>query len=336
MEEVGPTGFGAVVAVGRGADDLADHGEATDGGGQGVGQADGEQVAIHIGAALVGVEEIDGLGAEQGFEATDEGEHDDPLEAFRREDDGEIREAHGAEEAAGKMDEVLGTDFEFMAGPGVEVLVGDVEENAEGGGDHENKHGAGDPLHDGVLDVGTEEEDEEADEADEGDFGIEIGDGAWDFGQEFERFLGVGANPDGDVSLLGDDDDADGGEHAMDGGNGEEFGEGADAEQAEDDLNETGHDTDGEGAFVAENGVALTEPLNGAEGNDDEAGGGAFDGELGVGQERGDHATQNRGEDAGDGGKATGQRDAEAERKGNEEDKESAEQVIAPVALKAI
>ncbi len=77
-----------------------------------------------------------------------------------------------------------------------------------------------------MLDEETAEEEEEGDAADEGDFRVEVSNAVRDFGEEFEGFLGVSGDAEGDVDLFGDDDDADGCEHAVDGGDGEEFAEG--------------------------------------------------------------------------------------------------------------
>lgn len=126
----------------------------------------------------------------------------------------------------------------------------------------------------------------------------------------------MSGDAEGDVDLFGDDDDADGGEHAVNGGDGEEFAEGTEFEGTEEDLDEAGDDADGESAFVAEF-------LDGAEDDDDHSCGGAFDGEFGVAEEGSEHAADDSGEDACDGRDAGGDGDAEAEREGDEEDEEA-------------
>lgn len=307
VEEVGPAGAGSVVAVGGGTDDFRDHGDPADAGDEGVSDADGEEVAVEVRAALPWVEEVDGFGAEEGFERADEGEHDDPLEAGGGEDAGEVGVFDPAEHIEREGDEVFGTDGVLVAVELVHVLVGDVEVDGEGCGDEEDEHGTGDGLDDFVFDEETAEEEEESDAADEGDFRVEVGDAVWDFGEEFEGFLGVSGDAEGDVDLFGDDDDADGSEHAVDGGDGEEFAEGTEFKGTEEDLDDAGDDADGEGSFVAEF-------LDGAEDDDDHAGGWAFDGEFGVAEERGEHAADDGGEDACDGRDAGGDGDAEASR----------------------
>ena len=182
VEEVSPAGAGAVVAVGGGADDFGDHGDAADAGDEGIGGADGEEVAVEVGAALPWVEEVDGFGAEEGFEGADEGEHDDPLEAGGGEDAGEVGVSDPAEHVEREGDEVLGTDGVLVAVELVHVLVGDVEVDGEGGGDEEDEHGSGNGLDELVFDEETAEEQEEGDAADEGDFRVEVGDAFRDFG----------------------------------------------------------------------------------------------------------------------------------------------------------
>ncbi len=316
VEEVSPAGAGSVVAVGGGADDFRDHGDAADAGDEGIGDADGEEVAVEVGAALPWVEEVDRFGAEEGFEGADEGEHDDPLEADGGEDVRKVGVSDSAEHVEREGDEVFGADGVLVAVELVHVLVCDVEVDGEGSGGEEDEHGAGDCLDELVFDEETAEEEEEGDAADEGDFRVEVSDAVRDFGEEFEGFLGVSGDAEGDVDLFGDDDDADGGEHAVDGGDGEEFAEGPEFEGTEEDLDDAGDDADGEGAFVAEF-------LDGAEDDDDHACGRAFDGEFGVAEEGCEHAADDGGEDACDGWDAGGDGDAEAEREGDEEDEEA-------------
>ncbi len=81
MPEIGPAGTCAVASVGGGANDFGDHWEATDAGNEGIGGADGEDIPAEVGAALPGVGQVDGFGAEEGFEAANEGEDGDPVEA---------------------------------------------------------------------------------------------------------------------------------------------------------------------------------------------------------------------------------------------------------------
>ena len=143
------------------------------------------------------------------------------------------------------------------------------------------------------------------------------------FGKEFEWFLGVGGDTEGDVSLLGNDDDTDGGKHAMDGSDGEELAQGAEFEGAEQNLDDTGNDANSDGSLITEHGVALSESLDGTKNDDDHACGGSFDREFGVAQKRGDETAENGREDACDRREAGCDGDAEAKRQGDEEDEES-------------
>lgn len=145
----------------------------------------------------------------------------------------------------------------------------------------------------------------------------------WQFGEKLEGFLSVRGDTQGNVRLLGNDDDTDGGKHAMDGSDGEELAQGAEFEGAEQNLDDTGNDANRDGALITEHGVAFTESLDGTKNDDDHSCGGSFDREFGVAQERGDETSENGREDACDGREAGCDGDAEAKRQGDEEDEES-------------
>ncbi len=117
-----------------------------------------------------------------------------------------------------------------------------------------------------------------------------------DASDEFECLAMQVAGFDGlseqhDVDLLGDDDDADGSEHAMNGSDGEEFGQFAELEDAKKNLDDASDDAHGQHASVADHAGLFGAHASGdfrSECGDcskdgcNHAGGGAFDGQFRV------------------------------------------------------
>ncbi len=105
--------------------------------------------------------------------------------------------------------------------------------------------------------------------------------------QEFKWFsLRLDAKRDGD--LLTNDDNTDGGQHAVNGGDGEELSENARPKDAKEDLQDRRRHADGQGGAISQR-VRLgpsaahsvaAELFNATQDNDDQAGRRPFDGQF--------------------------------------------------------
>ena len=328
MPEVGPAGACAIVPVGGGTHDFRDHGDAADAGHEAIGRAHREEVAVQIRAPLPWIKEINGFCAEERFEGSHEGEHDQPFRTRGAHDPGEVGMTDAAEHVQGKRYQILRPDGILMAVELIHVLMRDIEVNGERGGHEKHEHGARNGLYPAVLHEETAEEQQQGDSADEGDFRVQVGDAVRDFRKEFERFAGMGGDAESDVNLLGDDDDADGGEHAVHGGHREEFAEGAEAQRTEKHLEDACQQADGERLLVSQF-------LNAAEHNDNHSRSGPLDGKFRVAQEGSEHPSDHGGEDAGNGRHSRRDRDAETERQGDQEDKKARKDIVFPVGGEA-
>ena len=74
MKHVGKSTARAIVNIGFAAHDFGNHRQAADRSGKRVGGADCHQVAVEVGFALPRIEQVDRLGAQERFEAADQGE----------------------------------------------------------------------------------------------------------------------------------------------------------------------------------------------------------------------------------------------------------------------
>ena len=119
VEHVGEFRLGSVVDIGPAADDLGDHRQAADQGADEVGDADRQQIAVQVGLAPLRIEQVDGLGAEQRFEAADQREHADPLDRFVDQfgigEDREIGKRDGARQIRRHVNQELLADRVLVA-----------------------------------------------------------------------------------------------------------------------------------------------------------------------------------------------------------------------------
>ena len=94
-------------------------------------------------------------------------------------------------------------------------------------------------------------------DADDRDFRIEVRDAVWNLRDQFERLFRMRSDAERYVCLLGNDNDADRGQHSVYCRNREELTEDADTKQAESHLDQTGSNADCECTLIAQNGVAV-------------------------------------------------------------------------------
>ena len=240
MEDGGAFGDGSCVGVDGGADDDGGDGHAADEAAEEIAGALGEEFAVGRGDAFLGVEFVGGFEVEEGFEGSDDGQGGGGgVDGWV----GEGGEVGPAEEGGGggevgdfrDLDEVGGTDGEG----GAEFREEEIEESAEG----DDGEGSRD---EGFFERGAVpcEEEGEAEEADDGGAGLDVADGGEEFGEgsaaivllvgEVAFVVWVVADEVGE--LFDDEDDADGGEEALDDVGGEVVGEEAGLEETEDDL----------------------------------------------------------------------------------------------------
>ena len=105
------------------------------------------------------------------------------------------------------------------------------------------------------------------------------------FGQKVERFLPFRGNAQRHVCLLGDDDDANGGQHAVDHGGGHEIADRSGFHEREHDLDDTSDQAHGECPFITQDIVAGAQFRDSAKGDHDQARGRTFDGQPGAAHE---------------------------------------------------
>ena len=128
---------------------------------------------------------------------------------------------------------------------------------------------------------------------------------------------------DGMRDLLEDDDDADGRQHALDDRGGKEVGQYARTGEAEADLQQAGqHHRDEEGLVTAER-------LDGGEDDGDEARGRSRNAERRAAQTADHQSTDDTGDDPGDQRRTAGERDAQAQGHGDEEDHDTGGKILA-------
>ncbi len=261
--------------------------------------------------------------------------------------DSEVREGdvvEHPEHAVGHSDQVLFAELVLVSLQGIGMLVQQVETEAHRHRGDQDDQRCGDLFQqrDFLARHRPEEHDGDTDQADTGDRRVGLHEVVRDLTQHFERFAG-GTDSQRDGDLFDHDDDADGRKHSVHGGDREEFAENPGAKQAEQDLQNGGRDSDSErGAIGCQIGVepAVLHPVaaklfDAADDNDDQPGSRAFDRKLTVADGRRENRPNDGREDAGDRRVATGQRDPQAQRQGDEKDEESGDQILFQVSGKS-
>src|SRR5690606_27000267 len=109
------------------AHDLRDHRQPADHAGGGVADADGQQVAVEVGLAPVGVEGVDRPGAGDRLDAADQGEGDRPLHRGPGRDLREVGHRDGGEQAVEAAYQQVGAEAILDVGEQIGVHVVEVE-----------------------------------------------------------------------------------------------------------------------------------------------------------------------------------------------------------------
>ena len=315
--------------VGRGADDDLRDGQAADEAADGVADALRDELPVGGGHAFVGVELVGGLHAEQRLEAGHDG-------------DGHTEHPHGAVadgREIGRGDEgaplfrledgqlhKLGCGQASIA-PGGEVNADAGEHRSEG---TREDLGEGLLLHEGLL---PQDEDGDAHSGNKDGRGRDVvhrhgqlTEGVLAVGlHEFHIAFRIGVVPEGVRNLFEENDDADGGQHALDDAGREVQADDAGLEGAQGKLDEA---TDDHGE---EEGLVGGQTVDAVEDNDGEARGGTGYTDLAAGDGGHDEASEDAGDEARERRCARSQGDAEAEGKGNEENDERCREVLLEV-----
>ena len=69
----------SIINIGLGSHDFRDHGQTTHAGSDQIADTDRQDVSIHAGFSFPGIDQIDGFGTQNRFEAANDEEHHHPL-----------------------------------------------------------------------------------------------------------------------------------------------------------------------------------------------------------------------------------------------------------------
>ncbi len=348
MPKISETGAGTVVDVCLGADDLGNHRQPADQRRAEVANTDRDDVAIHVRFAFPRIEQIDRFRTEQRLQASDDEEHHGPLPRFQFGQRGKVGRCdviEHAEHAIRHADQILFAKLVLVALQRVGMLMQQIETHAHRDGDQQDDHRDWESTFSGpsfLAKTGQRNMIRMLTIPIAANRRIGFDNVVRKFLEHLQR-LAASRNSQGDGKLLDDDDHANRRQHAVHGGDRKELAKNTGSEKAKEYLQDGCCDADRQCRFVgrhvsfdpATGHAVAAKVFDAADGNHDQTGSRTLDGQLAVADERRQDRADDRSEDAGDRRIATGERNPQAQRQGDQEDQKAGYEIVLEVSGEA-